>query len=140
MRIRRICRIDWRQGSLRWKPGDQILSPGNRHWNESDNAEGNNKPGIHPDTKTAIRWIMDSSMHFVECLHKQWILVSIALPWSQPELLCYMPSGPSPQLWSPVMTVSWLPERKLPSRIKLLTRSPALRTQEPSRGWRPVCD
>ncbi len=79
MRNRRRCRIDCRQGSLRWQPGDQILSPCNRHWKESDHSERNNKPGIHPDAKTAIRWIVDSSMALVECLHKQWILVSIAL-------------------------------------------------------------
>ena len=72
---RRICQIDWRQESLRWKPGDQILPPGNRHRNESDNGKGKNKPGIYPDTKTAIRRIVDGSMNFVECLHEE--LVSV---------------------------------------------------------------
>ena len=71
MRSRRIFQIDWRQESLRWKPSNQILSPRNRHWSESDNGKSKNKPRIYPDTKTAIRWIMDRSMDFVECLHEE---------------------------------------------------------------------
>ena len=63
--------IDWWQESLRWKTGDQILSPGNRHWNESDNGEGKDEPGIDPDTKTAVRWIVDRLMDLVECLHEE---------------------------------------------------------------------
>ena len=74
MRSRRIFQIDWRQESLRWKPGDQILSPRNRDWSESDNGKGKNEPGIDPDTKTTIRWIVDRSMDFVECLHEEWVL------------------------------------------------------------------
>ena len=62
--------MDRRQNSLYWKPGDQILSPGNRHWNESDNGEGKDEPEINPDPKTAIRWIVDRLMDLVECLHE----------------------------------------------------------------------
>ena len=62
--------MDWRQVSLCWKPGDQILSPGNCHWNESDNGKGPDEPGIDPDPKTAIRWIVDRLMDLVECLHE----------------------------------------------------------------------
>ncbi len=70
MRSGRIFQIDWRQVSLCWKSGDQILSPGNRHWNESDNGKGKDEPGIDPDPKTAIRWIVDRLMDLVECLHE----------------------------------------------------------------------
>jgi len=70
MRSWRIFQIDWRQKSFRWKPGDQILSPRNRDWSDSYNCEHKNEPGIYPDTKTAIRWIVDSAMDFVECLHE----------------------------------------------------------------------
>ena len=69
MRSRRIFQIDWRQESLRWKPGDQILSPGNRDRSKNDNGKGKNEPRIYPDTKTAIRRIVDGLMDFVECLH-----------------------------------------------------------------------
>ena len=71
MRRGEIFQIDWRQGNLRWKTGDQILSPRNRDRSESDNGERKNEPGIYPDTKTAIRGIVDSSMDFVECLHEE---------------------------------------------------------------------
>ena len=62
--------MDWRQVSLCWKSGDQILSPGNRHWNESEKGKGKEEPGIDPDPKTAIRWIVDRLMDLVECLHE----------------------------------------------------------------------
>ena len=39
MRSRRIFQIDWWQESFRWKSGDQILSPRNRHWSESETAK-----------------------------------------------------------------------------------------------------
>ena len=65
----RIVQIDWRQVSLGWKPGDQILSPGNRHRSQSDKGKGKEEPGIDPDTKTAIRWIVYRLMDLVECLH-----------------------------------------------------------------------
>ena len=71
MRSGGIFLIDWWQESLRWKTGDQILSPGNRHWNESDNGKGQDEPGIDPDPKTAIRWIVDRLMDLVECLHEE---------------------------------------------------------------------
>ena len=71
MRNGRIFQIDWRQESLCWKPGDQKLSPGKRHWNESDNGKGQDEPGIDPDPKTAIRWIVDRLMDLVECLHEE---------------------------------------------------------------------
>jgi hypothetical protein len=71
MRNGRIFQMDWRQVSLCWKPGDQILSPGNRHGNESDNGKGQDEPGIDPDPKTAIRWIVDRPMDLVECLHEE---------------------------------------------------------------------
>jgi len=71
MRSWRIFQIDRRQESFRWKSGDQILSPGNCHWSQSDNGKGKKKPGIDPNTKPAIRWIVDSSMDFVECLHEE---------------------------------------------------------------------
>src|ERR1017187_1266037 len=71
MRTRRIFQIDWRQEILCWKPGNQILPPRNRDWSESDNGKRKNEPGIYPDTKTAIRWIVDGLMDFVECLHKE---------------------------------------------------------------------
>ena len=74
MRSWRIFQIDRRQESFRWKSGDQILSPGNCHWSQSDNGKGKKKPGIDPNTKPAIRWIVDSSMDFVECLHEEWSL------------------------------------------------------------------
>ena len=70
MRGRRVFQIDRRQESFRWKAGDQILSPGDCHWNESDNGKGPNEPGIDPDPKTAIRWIVDRLMDLVECLHE----------------------------------------------------------------------
>ena len=71
MRNGRIFQIDWRQVSLCWKSGDQKLSPGKRHWNESDNGKGPDEPGIDPDPKTAIRWIVDRLMDLVECLHEE---------------------------------------------------------------------
>ena len=70
MRNGRVCQIDWRQVSLCWKSCDQILSPGNRHWNESHNGKGRDEPGINPNPKTAIRWIVDRLMDLVECLHE----------------------------------------------------------------------
>jgi hypothetical protein len=69
----RTLQIDWRQESLRWKPGNQILSPRNRDWSESDNGKRKNEPGIYPDTKTAIQRIVDSLMDFVECRHKEMV-------------------------------------------------------------------
>ena len=75
MRSRRIFQIDRRQESFRWKPGDQILSPRNRDWSQSDNGERKNEPGIYPNTKTAIRRIVDGSMDFVECLREEWVQV-----------------------------------------------------------------
>src|SRR5579859_5808169 len=71
MRNGRIFQMNWRQVSLCWKPGDQILSPGNRHGNESDNGKGQDEPGTDPDPKTAIRWIVDRLMDLVECLHEE---------------------------------------------------------------------
>src|SRR5579864_5424519 len=71
MRGRRISQIDCRQKSLGWKPVDQIQAPGNRHRGKSDNGKGKNIPRIYPNTKTSIRWIVDSSMDFVECLHEK---------------------------------------------------------------------
>ena len=65
--------MDWRQESLRWQPSGQVLSPGNCHWNESDNGKGKDEPGIDPDPKTAIRWIVDRLMDLVECLHEEWV-------------------------------------------------------------------
>lgn len=79
MRTRRISQIDWRQKGLRWKPVDQILAPGNRKWSKSDNGKGKNKPEIYPNTKTSIRWIVDSSMDLVECLHEELVLIWIRL-------------------------------------------------------------
>jgi len=73
MRTRRIFQIDWRQESLRWKPGNQILSPRNRDWSESDNGKCKNEPRIDPDPKTAIRRIVDGLMDFVECSHKEMV-------------------------------------------------------------------
>jgi hypothetical protein len=70
MRNGRVFQIDWRQVSLCWKSGDQILSPGNCHWNESDNGKGPDEPGIDADPKTAIWWIVDRLMDLVECLHE----------------------------------------------------------------------
>lgn len=72
MRNRRIFKIDWRQQDLRWKPHDEILSPRNREWSESDNGKRKNEPGIDPDTKSAIRWIMSRAMDFIEGLHKEY--------------------------------------------------------------------
>ena len=63
--------MDWRQVSLCWKSCDQILSPGNCHWNESNNGKGPDEPRIDPDPKTAIRWIVDRLMDLVECLHEE---------------------------------------------------------------------
>lgn len=70
MRNGRVFQIDWRQVSLCWKSDDQILSPGNCHWNENDYSKGQDEPGIDPDPKTAIRWIVDRLMDLVECLHE----------------------------------------------------------------------
>ena len=75
MRSRRMFQSDWCQESLGWKSGDQILSPRNRDWSKSDEGKGENEPGIHPDTKPTIRWIVDRLMGFVECLHAEWGLV-----------------------------------------------------------------
>ena len=66
-----MFQIDWRQEILRWKPRDQILGPSNHDWSKSDNGKCKNEPGIHPDTKPTIRWIVDGLMGFVECLHKE---------------------------------------------------------------------
>jgi hypothetical protein len=69
MRNGRKFQIDWRQVSLCWKSCDQILSPGDCHWNEGDKGKGKEEPGIDPNPKTAIRWIVDRLMDLVECLH-----------------------------------------------------------------------
>ncbi len=65
-----MFQIDWRQEGLCWKPGDQILPPGKGHWNESDNGKSKDEPGINPDPKPAIRWIVDRLMDLVERLHE----------------------------------------------------------------------
>ena len=63
--------MERRQVSLCWKSGEKILSPGYCHWNESDDGKGPDEPGIDPDPKTAIRWIVDRMMDLVECLHEE---------------------------------------------------------------------
>jgi hypothetical protein len=70
MRNGSVFQIDWRQEGLCWKPGDQILPPGKRHWNEGNNGKSEDEPGIDPDPKTAIRWTVDRLMDLVECLHE----------------------------------------------------------------------
>src|SRR6185312_7473408 len=70
-RTRRMFQIDWRQERFRGKPVDQILPPGNQHGGQSENGKSKDKPGVYPNPETAIRWIVDRSMNFVKCLHKQ---------------------------------------------------------------------
>src|SRR5664280_1317849 len=71
VRVWWIFQIDRRQERFRWKPGDQILSPGNRHWSKSEDGKDKNEPRIYPNPETTVRWVVDRSMDFVECLHKE---------------------------------------------------------------------
>ena len=47
------------------------MSTGNCDWNERDSGQGKDEPEIDPDPRTAIRWIVNSSMDFVECLPEE---------------------------------------------------------------------